>query len=255
MPSQPFNPPAGPELPATWPELGWSPAPEQQRCFQHLYEAVLLGNQRMNLTRVTAPQDFWEKHLWDSLRGIQPFLTQQDHPGPYCVIDIGTGAGFPGLPAAIAAPQWTVTLLDSTQKKVAFLGEAVQYLKLANAIPLAARAEAVGQRPQHRGCYDLALIRAVAPAAVCAEYALPLLKPGGSAVLYRGQWSSEETALLEPVVAQLGGKIWQIEQFTTPLSHGDRHCITLRKSAPTPDQFPREIGVPAKHPLLALAQT
>lgn len=245
----PFNPPAGPELSIQWPDLSWSPTPEQQRCFQRLYEAVLLGNQRMNLTRVTTPDDFWEKHLWDSLKGVQPFLTSELRSSPWQVVDIGSGAGFPGLPVAIACPDWTVTLLDSTKKKIAFVGEALSYLALTNAVPLAARAEAVGQLPQHRERYDLALVRAVAPAAVCAEYALPLLKIGGSAILYRGQWSSEETAQLTPVVQQLGGKIQQVDQFTTPLTQSDRHCIMLHKTALTPDHFPRDVGVPAKHPL------
>lgn len=252
-----FNPPPGPELPTAWPALVRSPTPEQQRAFQRLYNAVLLGNQRMNLTRVTTPQDFWEKHLWDSLRGIQPWLSLTPdapwHLRPQvesqAVIDIGSGAGFPGLPVAITCPSWTVTLLDSTQKKVAFIKDALQYLNLANASALAARAEALGQTPQHRDHYDIALIRAVAPAAVCAEYALPLLKIGGKAVLYRGQWTPEETAQLESVVQQLGGKIWQVDSFKTPLSQGDRHCIWLEKLAPTPREFPRDIGIPAKHPL------
>ena len=208
----------------------------------------------MNLTRVTEPDAFWEKHLWDSLRGIQTvLLSQPDHPGRPSAqrraVDIGTGAGFPGLPMAIACPDWSVTLLDSTRKKVAFVAEVAQALSLDNALPLAARAETVGRNPDHRQCYDLALVRAVAPVAVCAEYALPLLAVGGLAVLYRGQWSAEETAQLALVVQQLGGKIQQVDEFTTPLTQGERHCILVKKITSTVPEFPRDVGVPAKHPL------
>ncbi|MGB3614599.1 MAG: 16S rRNA (guanine(527)-N(7))-methyltransferase RsmG [Elainellaceae cyanobacterium] len=255
--SLPSELPPAPELPATWSDaLGWAPSAIQQQQFQRLYELVLWGNQQMNLTRVTAPDAFWEKHLWDSLRGIQPFLDNHDAPHPDSpsdsqrAIDIGTGAGFPGLPMAIACPDWHVTLLDSTQKKVAFVTEMLQALNIENATPLVARAEAVGRDPQHRQRYDLALVRAVGPVAVCAEYALPLLTLGGKAVLYRGQWSPEETAQLTPVVEQLGGKIQQVDGFTTPLTQGDRHCIIVEKVTATPLQFPRDVGVPAKHPLL-----
>ena len=178
---------------------------------------------------------------------LQPLLQREQR-----VIDIGTGAGFPGLPLTIACPTWRLTLLDSTQKKVAFLGEAIEALGLVNAEPLAARAEAIGQQTQHRQRYDLALVRAVAPAAVCAEYALPLLAVGGRAVLYRGQWSTAETEQLSPILEQLGGKLLQVDAFATPLSQGDRHSIVVEKVSPTPKAFPRAVGVPAKHPLTAL---
>lgn len=245
----PNCPPAS--LPAQWDRLTWQPSPLQQQQFQQLYELVLLGNQRMNLTRVTEPDAFWEKHLWDSLRGMEPLLLEPQASKAQQVIDIGSGAGFPGLPGAIAAPHWHITLLDSTQKKVAFLAEAIQALSLTNATAYAARAEAVGQDRQHRQRYDLALVRAVAPAVVCAEYALPLLRVGGRAILYRGQWSIAETDQLAPVLEQLGGKIQQVDSFTTPLSNGDRHGIIVEKVTSTPALFPRAIGVPAKHPLSA----
>ncbi|MEO0406728.1 MAG: 16S rRNA (guanine(527)-N(7))-methyltransferase RsmG [Cyanobacteria bacterium P01_A01_bin.135] len=249
--------PPAPPLTSRWDAFDWQPSLAQQQQFQTLYDLVLQGNQRMNLTRVTGPEAFWEKHLWDSLRGLWPGLAALPQPAnsqqaeSLQVIDIGSGAGFPGLPAAIAFPHWQVTLLDSTQKKVAFIAETIEALGLPNAAALAARAEAVGQAPEHRQRYDLALIRAVAPAVVCAEYALPLLRLGGSAILYRGQWSTTETEQLIPVLHQLGGKIQQVDPFTTPLSQGDRHSIVVAKVAPTPPTFPRAVGVPAKHPLAA----
>jgi len=230
-----------------WQEtLGWQLTAAQNCQFERLYEQILAGNRQLNLTRITEPQEFGEKHLWDSLRGVARVLSV---PEPLRVIDIGTGGGFPGLPVAIARPDWPVTLLDSTRKKIAFLQALLTPLGLDQVRTLCDRAESVGQHPNHREQYDLALIRAVGPAAVCAEYALPLVKIGGLAVLYRGQWQAEETEALRPAVAQLGGQVEAIEAFKTPLSHSDRHCLYLRKVTPTPAQFPRPVGVPAQSPL------
>lgn len=273
--------------------LYWQPNEQQHTQLQQLYTLTLNGNRQFNLTRITEPEEFWEKHLWDSLRGVQRFLaregqksgprsqepevglqdepvvewsqelalthptpytrsaelTSKPHPTPLQVIDIGTGAGFPGLPVAIAQPNWTVTLLDATRKKIAFIDQVIAQLGLANARTLVDRVEQVGRQKHQRESYDLALIRAVAAAPVCAEYALPLLKIGGSAVLYRGQWTEAETTTLEAAVAILGGKIDSIEAFTTPLTQSDRHCIYLKKIALTPNEFPRAIGAPTQKPL------
>ncbi len=268
--------------------LNWQPEAHQQAQLQQLYALTLAGNRQFNLTRITEPAEFWEKHLWDSLRGVQRFLQEAEDgrqeaegrgqeaefaqdtlatqhskllsplsPLPSLlsplsslnVIDIGTGAGFPGLPVAIAQPNWTVTLLDATRKKITFIDQVLAHMGLINATTLVERVEQVGRQRLRRQTYDLALIRAVAAAAVCAEYALPLLNVGGYAVLYRGQWTDAETASLESAVAVLGGKIDAIEAFTTPLTQGDRHCIYLQKIAPTPNEFPRAIGVPAQKPL------
>lgn len=226
--------------------LDWLPNPEQQRQFHQLYDQVLAGNRQLNLTRITDSQEFQEKHLWDSLRGVVPFLQSE---AKLRVIDIGTGAGFPGLPIAIARPDWEVTLLDSTRKKITFLQFLLTQMELRNVQIRCDRVETLGQNPPDRQSYDLALVRAVAPAAVCAEYALPLVKIQGVAVLYRGQWQPSETAALQAALEKLGGQIEQVEAFKTPLSHSDRHCLYLRKIAPTPRQFPRAVGVPAQQPL------
>lgn len=258
---------------------GWQPDIAQHQQFQHLYAQILDGNQRLNLTRITEPTEFWEKHLWDSLSGLMPFLgaanrqieaetetgtetgaetgvsaieppvTLGQLPSPFSVIDIGTGAGFPGIPVAIAFPDATVTLLDSTRKKIAFIDSMLVALKLSNAKTWVERVEQIGQQRQHRGAYDVALLRAVAPATVCAEYALPLLSANGLAILYRGQWTADEETALEGAIAQLGGRLEHVAQFTTPLSQSQRHCLYLRKVAPTPGQFPRAVGVPSQLPL------
>jgi 16S rRNA (guanine527-N7)-methyltransferase len=165
------------------------------------------------------------------------------------VIDIGTGAGFPGVPIAIACPTWTVILLDSTQKKINFLVQALSQIGILNTRPLVDRVEKIGQNTQHRDAYDLVTIRAVASASVCAEYALPLLKIGGTAILYRGQWTPEEEENLKIALSQLGGCLDPVERFETPLTHGVRHCLYLRKTELTPAEFPRAIGIAVQKPL------
>ncbi|BAT53424.1 glucose inhibited division protein B [Nostoc sp. NIES-3756] len=240
-----------PEMAEIWQQtLNWQPTDLQQAQFQQLYELILEGNSQLNLTRITEPQEFWEKHLWDSLRGIAPqqqFISSLQTGAS--VVDIGTGAGFPGVPVAIVAPNSTITLVDSTRKKINFIDKILSELTLTNGQTIVARAEEIGQQPQHRQKYDIALIRAVGTASACAEYTLPLLKQGGLAVIYRGTWTEEETTTLDNAVKQLGGKVELIENFTTPLSNSVRHCLYLRKVGTTPANFPRAVGVPTQKPL------
>ncbi len=240
-----------PEMAHIWQKtLNLSLSLTQQTQFQQLYQLILEGNRQLNLTRITEPDEFWEKHLWDSLRGIAPqqrFISSLFSGAS--VIDIGTGAGFPGLPVAIIAPNSRVTLLDSTRKKLTFLDHALTTLALTNVKTLVGRAEEIGQLPQYRKSYDIAMIRAVGTASACAEYALPLVKQGGIAVIYRGNWTQAETTVLQNAVNQLGGVIELIEQFTTPLTDSIRHCIYLRKVVNTPAKFPRAVGLPTQNPL------
>lgn len=242
-----------PEMAAKWQKtMGWQPDAGHLLEFQSLYEQILAGNQQLNLTRIVEPKEFWEKHLWDSLRGIAPALLSDLLPKELEkveIIDIGTGAGFPGLPVAIARPDWQITLLDASGKKIDFLNSLIDNLGFENVTAITARAEEIGQQSQYRSRYELALARAVAPASVCAEYALPLLKVGGLAVLYRGQWSDEETESLSITVKKLGGIVDFVERFTTPLTRSLRHSLYLRKIAPTPEKFPRPVGVPGRKPL------
>ena len=226
--------------------LGWQPTEAQLDQFQRLYDRILLGNQQQNLTRITEPSEFWEKHLWDSLSGTMPYLTDSS---VHRVVDIGTGAGFPGLPLAIARSDWDMTLLDATRKKIEFVRSLLPSLSLTNVQPMVGRAETTGQLPTHREQYSLVLLRAVAAPSVCAEYALPLATVGGRVVLYRGQWTAEDERLLTTAAETLGGAIASVEAFTTPLTHGIRHCIHLTKIKPTPPDYPRAIGIPKHHPL------
>ncbi len=243
--------------------LGWQPNDQQQERFQHLYELILSGNQHLNLTRITAPEDFWEKHLWDSLRGVgsavsiatglssvittpSPFMSsfkaaktaecqlrdaqqQPNENSQLRVVDVGTGAGFPGIPVAIVHPQWHVTLVDSTRKKIAFVEGVITALGLNNTEALSERAEHLATQPTHRNRYDVVLVRAVASADRCVEYALPLLRSGGVAVLYRGQWQPSDTEALQPMIHHLGAHLAFIDLFTTPLTQSQRCCLYVQK--------------------------
>jgi 16S rRNA (guanine527-N7)-methyltransferase len=239
-----------PESLSLWQEsLQWQPTPAQHQQLEHLYQVIWLGNRHVNLTSLLTPEAFWEKHLWDSVAGLLPLRAWDWTERPHRVIDIGTGGGFPGLPVAILYPQHRVTLLDSTQKKVQFLGDAIATLGLNNAESISGRAEAVAHAPSRREQYDVALIRAVAAPPVCVEYALPFLKVGGIAVLYQGHWTEEDSDRIRRAAALVGGELLTVQSFTTPLTQGDRHCIYLKKTAPTPHPYPRTIGIPKKNPL------
>ncbi|MFM9268578.1 16S rRNA (guanine(527)-N(7))-methyltransferase RsmG [Tychonema sp. BBK16] len=231
--------PVLPKMNELWQEsLNWVPNQSQQQQFQRLYELIFEGNRYLNLTRITEPIEFWEKHLWDSLRGIARLLpangnTEEipDFTGQPMLktIDIGTGGGFPGLPVAIALPHLSVTLLDSTRKKIDFLETVLPSLTIENAATLLGRSDEIWRQPHHKAAYDIALLRAVGAASLCAKYALPFLKDGGLAVLYRGNWTVEEEAELQSAIKNLGGTIESVEAFTTPVSQGARHCVYLRK--------------------------
>jgi 16S rRNA (guanine527-N7)-methyltransferase len=223
---------------------GWQPSVLQLRQFQNFFDLVGLANKSLNLTRILEPVEFWEKHLWDSL---QPLVTRPELQGP--VIDLGTGGGFPGLPIAIYRLDWAVTVMDSTAKKISFIESGLATLELQNVQTVVDRTETLARNPRHREQYQLATIRAVAEAAVCAEYAVPFLTIGGTAILYRGRWSEAETVALTNVVQQLGAKITEISQYVTPCTQSERHCIYIRKEIPTPVKFPRAVGTPSQKPL------
>jgi 16S rRNA (guanine527-N7)-methyltransferase len=236
-----------PNLDELWQQTtNWSPNQEQQLQFQALYTAVVTANQQLNLTRITDPEEFWEKHLWDSVRGVGSLI---NNTNPLNLIDIGTGAGFPGLPLAIARSDWQATLVDSTTKKIGFIQSIAPTLGLDRTQSIVSRIEDLGQDKQHRDRYDLALIRAVANPNVCAEYALPLVKIGGTVILYRGNWTEEEATSLELAVAKLGGEIVNVDRFTTPISNSIRHCISIGKIAATHPYYPRRVGIPTLKPL------
>jgi len=210
-----------------WQEtLNWEPNVDQELAFQSVYDLVLEGNKTQNLTRIVTPSDFWEKHIWDSLRGVLPLWSQQNLK----VIDIGSGAGFPGIPIAIAHPSWQVTLLDSTLKKTAFIDRLTQSIFLTSANSVTGRAEQINSQISHYQHYDLALVRALGTADLCAQYSIPFLKKTGVAILYRGQWSEDEQNTLDQTCKLLRSKVTYLDRFSTPLSLSARNCLHISRS-------------------------
>ena len=151
-----------------------------------------------------------------------------DADKPVQAIDVGTGGGFPGLPIAIARPNWSVTLLDSTQKKIRVVQESIAAIGLKNCSTLVGRAEQLSRQPQHAERYDLATVRAVGSIQACLEFALPFLIDDGIAVLYRGRWSNEDTATLKKLLKRMEGRLLAIEAFETPISQAVRHCVFVQ---------------------------
>lgn len=234
-----------PEYEQLWQSTtNWLPTEQQRQLWQKFYEEILSTNQYLNLTRITNPEDFWEKNIWDSIAPILEYDLNNKK-----VIDIGTGAGLPGIPLAIIFPSAEFFLMDSTAKKINFIDNTAQKLDLKNVKTIIDRSEVIGHNSQYREQFDFAVIRAVAETSVCLEYSLPLLKISGKAVLYRGEWDQETEKIIDRVVDLLGGKINKIIHKNTPINNCTRNCLYVEKVAPTPRKFPRAVGKPIKKPL------
>lgn len=224
--------------------LNWIPTAQILAKWQQLYQEILITNRHLNLTRITSPEEFWEKNIWDSLAPIIKYNLVGKK-----IIDIGTGAGFPGVPCAIASPEAEFVLMDSIGKKINFIKEIKEKLNLTNISTLTNRAEIVGQDEKHRNKYDFALIRAVSEISVCLEYTLPLLKQGGIAILYRGNIEEIEREKIPKTAKILGGELIEIINKNTPISNHIRHNIYVKKIGNTAKKYPREVGKPVKNPL------
>lgn len=231
-----------------WTELGWSPDQAQLAGFSTLQELLREWNARVNLTRLVEGDDYWIAQVYDSL---WPLVTWLQHPPrPLDVIDVGTGGGFPGLAVAIALPQARITLIDSVGRKLEAVRAMASALGLADRITIRCeRVELTGRERSCRGRFDLALARAVAPAPVVAEYLVPLLQPQGQALLYRGQWSTEDQAALDRALVPLRAEVRGLERRDLPGGRGQRHALWLEPQAPCPRAYPRAVGIPAKQPL------
>jgi len=169
---------------------------------------------------------------------------------PRSLIDVGTGAGFPGIPLKLIYPHLRLTLVESVQKKAGFCEHIADTLGLRQVTVLAQRAEEVGQDPKHREAYDVATARAVAPMPTLVEYLLPLVHVGGMVIMQKGENAPAETQQSEKVIARLGGRLRKIIPISLPLVVEDRYLVVLDKVAQTPSAYPRRTGVPAKQPLL-----
>jgi 16S rRNA (guanine527-N7)-methyltransferase len=235
---------------ALWQQLGWRPSREQEALFQALQGELRTWNSRLNLTRLVEGDDYWIAQVFDSLWPLLPLLQSDRAQSPLAVIDVGTGGGFPGLAAAIALPAARLTLVDSVGRKVEAVRAMAASLGLGERVHVRCeRIERTGQTGECRGRFDWALARAVASAPVVAEYLVPLLAPGGRALLYRGQWSTEDQAVLEKALVPLRAHLESCRRLELPADRGLRHALVLASTGPCPRQYPRAVGVPAKQPL------
>lgn len=200
-------------------------------------------NERINLTAITEPKAISVRHFLDSLY-CALFWGEM----PDSLIDIGSGAGFPGVPLKLLRPELRLTLVESVGKKAAFLEHLVGGLGLEGVTVLAQRAEEVGRDPQHRAEYAVVTARAVADLRVLAEYCLPLLRVGGRFLAPKGADVSAEVAAMAQALQILGGELLAIEPVTLP-GVEPRSLVVCMKVAPTPPEYPRAVGLPARRPL------
>jgi 16S rRNA (guanine527-N7)-methyltransferase len=213
--------------------------------FESYENALLEWNRRFNLTAITERADIRTKHFLDSLSCLKAMGLR---PGAR-VIDVGTGAGFPGLPLKIAAPGIRLTLVESTGKKADFCRHIAELLHLSDVTVLHARAEDVGRDPDHREQYHWAVARAVADLSILAEYLLPLVRVGGHALAQKGAGGPAEVQSAAKALRLLGGAVERITPVELPGIAEVRYLIVLHKNAATPPQYPRRTGMPSKKPL------
>ena len=200
-------------------------------------------NEKINLTAITEPNEIIKKHFIDSLT-ILPYINENNK-----VIDIGTGAGFPGIPIKIANSNSEITLLDSLNKRLIFIEEVIKVLELKNIGTIHGRAEDFGKDKKYREQYDIATSRAVAPLNVLSEYLLPFVKVGGCCLCMKGSNIEEEISQSKKSIEILGGKIEKVDKFYLPESDIIRNIIIIKKLKNTPNQYPRKAGVPSKNPI------
>jgi 16S rRNA (guanine527-N7)-methyltransferase len=211
-----------------------------------IYERELLDwNQKFNLTAIRDSEGIRTKHFLDSFSCSLAWKDQT----PRRLIDVGTGAGFPGIVLKILYPTMKLTLVESVGKKANFCQHIVQTLGLDNVETLTARAEDVGQMSAHREKYDWAVARAVANMSVLAEFLLPLVQVGGVMLAQKGESGPAETQAAEKAIKLLGGRVRQLVPITLPGVADERYLVIVNKSAATPPQYPRKPGIPAKKPL------
>lgn len=225
-------------------DVGLTPNEQQLKQMDQLRQLVLYWNQRLNLTRITDSAEMAVKHFADSLMPVALALV----PAESRVADVGSGAGFPGIPLKVWDKSLSVTLIESTSKKAEFLRTAAEELSIPIDV-VSERAESVGSNPQYRQSYDLVIARAVGPLAVLCEYCLPLVRNGGLFIAMKGYDVESEIAASKRAVQLLGGQLSGLHQYDLPFNMGRRSLVEVRKISPTPRTYPRRIGIPKKRPL------
>ena len=223
---------------------------DQINCFEKYYELLIEKNKVMNLTAITDKEDVIVKHFIDSIALI-PYLLDKgiNINNELKIIDIGTGAGFPGLPLKIMMPDVKFTLLDSLNKRVSFLNEVIDELKLKDIVALHGRAEDYASDNKYREKYDICVSRAVANLSTLSEYCIPFVKKDGFFISYKAGESEEEINNSKNAIKILGGKINKVEEFVLPGTDASRVFVFIRKQELTDKKYPRKAGVPAKKPL------
>ena len=225
-------------------EAGLSFSEKQLEQFSLYFDLLIETNKVMNLTAITEPEEVAVKHIIDSLLAYD----EKVFPGKL-LADVGTGAGFPGIPLKIYCPELKVVLLDSLAKRLKFLDNVIETLGLKDITCVHLRAEDAGQNKDHREKYDLVTARAVARLSVLSEYCLPLVKQGGYFIAMKGSKVVEEIAEGRTAVGILGGEIISAEEVKLPGLDDGRAIIRIRKIKKTPVKYPRKAGVPEKQPL------
>lgn len=209
------------------------------------YEMLVEKNKVMNLTAITDFEDYVVKHIMDSLSIVNTCnLTKVHH-----VIDVGTGAGFPAIPLKIAYPHLQITMLDSLQKRIAFLNEVTESLKLKNMTAVHGRAEDLGHDPKYREKYDLCVSRAVANLATLSEYCIPFVKKGGFFISYKSGNAMQEIQEADKAIKVMGGRRTDLCKFSLPDTDMSRILVPVKKVEATPKKYPRKSGMPNKNPI------
>ena len=214
--------------------------------FQTYLDELLEWNQKFNLTAIRDVEGIEIKHFLDSLSVVQALPKGTK---PKAIIDIGTGAGFPGIPLKILYPEAKLTLVESIKKKAGFCEQLAEKLELNDVIVSTARAEEIGQDKLHREQYDLVLARAVAKMPILVEFLLPLATFGGLVVMQKGSNAKEEAEESKNAIRLMGGKMLDLFQIQLPGLEDERFMVVLEKIKATPSEFPRRVGIPAKSPI------
>ena len=218
---------------------------KQKEQFQKFYEMLVEWNKVMNLTGITEYEEVVEKHFLDSLAMVQV----QDPMKVSSLIDVGTGAGFPGIPLKIAYPHMKVVLLDSLNKRIKFLNEVIKELDLKDIATIHGRAEELGRDGFYREKFDCCVSRAVAKLSVLSEYCMPLVKENGYFIPYKSGKIEEEMEQSKKAISILGGKIEDVYRFVIPDTDLERSLVCIQKKKPTPKKYPRAAGKPLKEPI------
>lgn len=229
-------------------DLGIDLSEKQVSQFVEFYEMLVSKNEVMNLTAITEFNEVIVKHFIDSLALVKVISKERLESG-INIIDIGTGAGFPGIPLKITFPNIKITLLDSLNKRISFLKEVSEKLEFENIEFIHGRSEDFGKNPQYREKYDLCVSRAVANLATLSEFCIPFVKLSGSFVSYKAGDCGEEIKEASKAVDKMGGKIEIIEEYMVPTSDLHRVLLKINKEKATPKAYPRKAGTPAKEPL------